>query len=44
MASIIAINYAETLFQLKIKEALHILYDKPILNQQVKHVNLKSFL
>ena len=30
--------------QLKIKEALHILWDKPILNYQVKHVNLKLFL
>ena len=37
-------NYAESPFQLKIKEALHILWDKPILNQQVKHVNLKLFL
>ena len=38
------IDYAETPFQLKIKEALHILWDKPILNQQVKYVNLKLFL
>ena len=37
-------GYAEIPFQLKIKEALHILWDKPILNQQVKHVNLKLFL
>ena len=37
-------NYTESPFQLKIKEALHILWDKPIVNQQVKHVNLKLFL
>ena len=35
------IDFAETAFQLKIKEALHILWDKPLLNQQIKHVNLK---
>ena len=35
------IDYAETSFQLKINEALHILWGKPILNHQVKHVNLK---
>ena len=33
------IDYAETPFQQQIKEALHILWDKPILNQKVKHVN-----
>ena len=38
------IDHAETPFQLKIKEALHILWDKPFLNHQVKHVNLKLFL
>ena len=27
-------------YQLKIKEALHILWENPSLNQQVKHVNL----
>ena len=37
-------SWQETPFQLKIKEALHILWDNPILNQQVKHVNLKLFL
>ena len=38
------IDFAETTFQLKIKEALHIVWDKPNLNQQVKHVNLKLIL
>ena len=38
------IDYAETPFLLKIKEALHILWDKPVLNQQVEHVNLELFL
>ena len=38
-------NLASSLaIQLKIKETLHILWDKPILNHQDKHVNLKLFL
>ena len=35
------IDQASTRFALKIKEALHIFWDKPTLNAQVKHVNLK---
>ena len=35
------IDQASSRFALKIKEALHILGDKPTLNAQVKHVNLK---
>ena len=35
------IDQASSRFALKIKEALHILWDKPTLNAQVKHVNLK---
>ena len=35
------IDQASSRFALKIKEALHIFWDKPTLNAQVKHVNLK---
>ena len=35
------IDQASSRFALKIKEALHILWEKPTLNAQVKHVNLK---
>ena len=35
------IDQASLRFALKIKEALHIFWDKPTLNAQVKHVNLK---
>ena len=35
------IDQASTRFALKIKEALHIVWEKPTLNAQVKHVNLK---
>ena len=35
------IDYTQTPFQLKINEALQILGDKPILNQQVKYVIYK---
>ena len=35
------IDQASSRFTLKIKEALHILWEKPTLNAQVKHVNLK---
>ena len=34
------IDQASSWFALKIKEALHIVWDKPTLNAQVKHVNL----
>lgn len=35
------VDYASTDFQLKIKEAIHIKFEKPSLNAQVKHLNLK---
>ena len=35
------LDYATTSFQLKIKESLDIHWEKPTLNQQDKHVNLK---
>ena len=35
------IDQTSSRFALKIKEALHILWEKPALNAQVKHVNLK---
>ena len=38
------LDCATTSFQLKIKESLHIHWEKPTLNQQVKHVNLKLFV
>ena len=38
------LNYGSTEFQLKIKEAIHIKLEKPFLNPQVKHVNLKLSL
>ena len=34
------LDTASTPFQLKIKEALHIAWEKPSLNKQVNHVNL----
>ena len=39
--SFATIDQASSRFALKIKEALHILWEKPTLNAQVKHVNLK---
>ena len=38
------LDYASTDFQLKIKEAIHIKFENPSLNAQVKHVNLKLSL
>ena len=38
------IDYAFTSFQLKIKESLQIHWDKPTLNKQVKHINLKLYV
>ena len=38
------IDQAGTTYQLKIKEALHILWENPSLNQQVEHVNLSLSL
>ena len=35
---------ASTSFQLKIKEAMHILWEQPSLNSQVKHLNLSLYL
>ena len=37
-------DHASTSFQLKIKEAIHIQWEKPTLNQQRYHVNLKRSL
>ena len=34
------LDFASTSFQLKIKEAMHILWEQPSLNSQVKHLNL----
>ena len=34
------LHSASTSFQLKIKEAMHILWEQPSLNSQVKHLNL----
>ena len=34
------LDSASTSFQLKIKEAMHTLWEQPSLNSQVKHVNL----
>ena len=34
------LDSASTSFQLKIKEAMHILWEQPSLNSQVKHLNL----
>ena len=34
------LDSASTRFQLKIKEAMHILWEQPSLNSQVKHLNL----
>ena len=34
------LDSASTTFQLKIKQAMHILWDQPSLNSQVKHLNL----
>ena len=38
------IDQASTGYDLKIKEALHILWEKPSLNVQVKHFNIKLTL
>ena len=38
--SLTSLDYATTTFQIKIKETLHILWEKPALNQQLLHVNL----
>ena len=38
------LNQASTTFQLKIKEAIHIQWEKPPLNHQLYHVNLKLSL
>ena len=35
------LDHASTTFQLKIKEAIHIQWEKPTLNHQLYHVNLK---
>ena len=34
------LDSASTSFQLKIKEVMHILWEQPSLNSQVKHINL----
>ena len=34
------IDQAKSEFQLKIKEAIHIEWEKPILNKQIKHIGL----
>ena len=34
------LDSAPTKFQLKLKEAMHINWEKPNLNQQVHHINL----
>ena len=38
------LDYASTTFQLKIKEAIHIQWEKPTLNHQLYHVHLKLSL
>ena len=38
------LDSATTSFQLKIKEAMHILWEQPSLNSQVKHLNLSLSL
>ena len=38
------LDHASTTFQLKIKEAIHIQWEQPILNHQLHHVNLKLSL
>ena len=38
------IDQASSYYDLKIKEALHILWEKPLLNVQVKHFNIKLAL
>ena len=38
------LEHASTTFQLKIKEAIHIQWEKPTLNHQLYHVNLKLSL
>ena len=38
------LDHASTTFQLKIKEAIHIQWEQPILNHQLCHVNLKLSL
>ena len=39
-----AIDHADTQFKLKIKESFHIQWEKPILNKQIKHYNVKLSL
>ena len=36
-----AIDHADTSYRLKIKEALHIQWNKPILNKQIKHYTVQ---
>jgi len=38
------LDSAPTVFQLKIKEALHIEWERPSLNKQLKHLNLTLLL
>ena len=38
------LDCATTNFQLKIKESLHIHWEKPTLNRHVKHVNSKLYV
>ena len=38
------LDHPSTTFQLKIKEAIHIQWEQPILNHQLHHVNLKLSL
>ena len=38
------LDHAPTTFQMKIKEAIHIQREKPTLNHQLNHVNLKLSL
>ena len=38
------LDHASATFQLKIKEAIHILWEKPTLNHQLYHVNLSNGL
>ena len=42
--NIVMLDSASTVFQLKIKEALHIQWQQPSLNKQVFHVNLSLFM
>ena len=38
------IDSASTKFQLKLKEAIHVNWEKPNLNQQISHINLTPML